>query len=74
MRYAAFSVISMATDSGFVNVDYNAWPIFAPMWMLFLSCMCASSGSTGGGIKMFRSLILFKQSCARCSRWCIRRR
>jgi trk system potassium uptake protein TrkH len=62
MRYAAFSVISMATDSGFVNVDYGAWPIFAPMWMLFLSCLCASSGSTGGGIKMFRSLILFKQS------------
>ncbi|MGA8708010.1 MAG: potassium transporter TrkG [Steroidobacteraceae bacterium] len=62
LRYAAFSVISMATDSGFVNVDYNAWPIFAPMWMLFLSCLCASSGSTGGGIKMFRSLILFKQS------------
>jgi trk system potassium uptake protein len=62
MRYAAFSVISMATDSGFVNVDYGSWPIFAPMWMLFLSCLCASTGSTGGGIKMFRSLILLKQS------------
>jgi trk system potassium uptake protein TrkH len=62
MRYAAFSVISMATDSGFVSVDYGSWPIFAPMWMLFLSCLCASSGSTGGGIKMFRSLILLKQS------------
>jgi trk system potassium uptake protein len=32
------------------------------MWMLFLSCLCASTGSTGGGIKMFRSLILIKQS------------
>ena len=32
------------------------------MWMLFLSCLCASTGSTGGGIKMVRSLILFKQS------------
>jgi trk system potassium uptake protein TrkH len=62
MRYAAFSVISMATDSGFVAVDYGAWPMFAPMWMLFLSCLCASTGSTGGGIKMFRSLILIKQS------------
>jgi trk system potassium uptake protein len=62
MRFAAFNVISMATDSGFVNTDYGAWPTFAPLWMLFLSCLCASTGSTGGGIKMFRSLILFKQS------------
>ena len=30
--------------------------------MLFLSCLCANTGSTGGGIKMFRSLILIKQS------------
>jgi trk system potassium uptake protein len=62
MRYAAFNVISMATDSGFVSTDYGAWPIFAPLWMLFLSCLCASTGSPGGGIKMFRSLILIKQS------------
>ena len=32
------------------------------MWMLFLSSLCANTGSTGGGIKMFRSLILIKQS------------
>src|ERR1019366_8378583 len=62
LRYAAFNVISLATDSGFVSTDYGSWPIFAPMWMLFLSCLCASTGSTGGGIKMFRSLILVKQS------------
>jgi trk system potassium uptake protein TrkH len=62
LRYAAFNVISMATDSGFVSTDYGSWPIFAPLWMLFLGCLCANTGSTGGGIKMFRSLILFKQS------------
>jgi trk system potassium uptake protein TrkH len=62
LRYASFNVISLATTSGFVNTDYGGWPVFAPMWMLFLSCLCASSGSTGGGIKMFRSLILLKQS------------
>ncbi len=39
-----------------------SWPVFAPMWMLFLSCVCASSGSTGGGIKVFRALVLLKQS------------
>ncbi len=62
LRYGAFNVISMATDSGFANANYGAWPVFAPIWMLFLSAVCASTGSTGGGIKMFRSLILIKQS------------
>jgi len=62
LRYAAFSVISMATDSGFVSANYGVWPTFVPLWLLFLSCLCACTGSTGGGIKMFRSLILFKQS------------
>jgi trk system potassium uptake protein TrkH len=52
----------MATTSGFYNTDYGSWPIFAPLWMLFLSCYCACTGSTGGGIRMFRSLILIKQS------------
>ncbi|HEX4024718.1 MAG TPA: potassium transporter TrkG [Steroidobacteraceae bacterium] len=60
-RYGAFNLISLATGGGFYSTDYGRWPIFAPMWMLFLSCLCASTGSTGGGIKMFRSLILIKQ-------------
>jgi len=62
LRFAAFNVISIATTSGFVTTDYGNWPVFAPMWMLFLSSLCANTGSTGGGIKMFRSLILMKQS------------
>jgi trk system potassium uptake protein TrkH len=62
LRFAAFNVISIATTSGFVTTDYGSWPVFAPMWMLFLSSVCANTGSTGGGIKMFRSLILMKQS------------
>jgi trk system potassium uptake protein TrkH len=36
--------------------------MLAPMWILMLSCYCANTGSTGGGIKMFRSLVLFKQA------------
>ncbi|HMI36176.1 MAG TPA: potassium transporter TrkG, partial [Steroidobacteraceae bacterium] len=61
-RYVAFNLVSMATTCGLVSTDYGQWPVFAPMWMLFLSCLCASTGSTGGGIKMFRSLVLCKQS------------
>ena len=62
LRYASFNLVSIATDCGFSSVDFNRWPIFAPMWMLFLSCITVSSGSTGGGIKMVRTLILFKQA------------
>jgi len=62
LRYAGFNVISMATDGGFSSTDYGRWPVFAPIWMLFLGAVCACTGSTGGGIKMFRFLILLKQS------------
>jgi trk system potassium uptake protein TrkH len=62
LRHASFNLISIATDCGFSSVDFNQWPMFAPMWMLFLSCIAVSSGSTGGGIKMVRTLILFKQA------------
>jgi len=36
LRYAAFNVISIATTTGYANTDFNQWPIFAPLWMLFL--------------------------------------
>ena len=62
LRHASFNLVSIATDCGFASLDFNQWPMFAPMWMLFLSCIAASSGSTGGGIKMVRTLILFKQA------------
>ncbi len=62
LRHASFNVVSIATDCGFVSVDFNHWPMFAPLWMLFLSCISASSGSTGGGIRMIRTLILIKQT------------
>ena len=61
-RNVSFNLVSIATGCGLVSTDYGHWPIFAPMWMLFLSCLCASSGSTGGGIKVFRALVLLKQS------------
>ncbi|OHC82332.1 MAG: potassium transporter Trk [Sideroxydans sp. RIFOXYD2_FULL_59_7] len=62
LRHASFNLVSIATDSGYASVDFAQWPIFAPMWMLFLGCICASSGSTGGGIKMIRTLVLVKQA------------
>ncbi len=61
LRYAAFNTVSIATTTGFANTDFNLWPAFAPLWMLFLCCFVSSSGSTGGGIKMIRAQLLVKQ-------------
>jgi trk system potassium uptake protein TrkH len=60
-RYAAFHTISVATTLGFATDDYNTWPYFAGMWMLFLASFSTSAGSTGGGIKMMRAILLYKQ-------------
>jgi trk system potassium uptake protein len=62
LRHTTFNLVTIATDCGFATQDFNQWPIFVPMWMLFLSCLTASSGSTGGGIRMIRTIILVKQT------------
>ncbi len=61
LRHVSFNLVSLATDCGFSSTDFGAWPIFAPMWMLFLSCVTSSSGSTGGGLKMIRAMLMFRQ-------------
>jgi trk system potassium uptake protein TrkH len=61
LRHSAFNVVSIATTTGYASVDYALWPIFASLWMLFLSSFATSAGSTGGGIKMMRALLLYKQ-------------
>ena len=57
-----FNVVSIATTTGYASTDYNQWPIFAPVLMLFLCGFTTCAGSTGGGIKMIRGLILLKQA------------
>jgi trk system potassium uptake protein len=61
-RHSMFNVVSIATTTGFVTEDYEKWPAFLPVWLLFLSCITCSTGSTGGGIKMFRTLLLVRQA------------
>jgi trk system potassium uptake protein TrkH len=62
LRYAAFNVVSVATTTGFANTDYALWPIFAPVWMLFLCCFTTCSGSTGSGIKLIRAELMVRQA------------
>ncbi len=60
-RLALFNVVSVATTTGYSTVDYGQWPMFVGLWMLFLCSFSTSAGSTGGGIKMMRALLLYKQ-------------
>jgi trk system potassium uptake protein TrkH len=62
LRHVAFNLISLATTCGYVTQDYAAWPMFAPMVVLMLSCCTCNTGSTGGGLKMFRTLVLYRQA------------
>lgn len=61
MRYATFHVVSIATSLGLTTQDYTQWPVFAQLWLLFLGSFVSCSGSTGGGIKLIRAIILYKQ-------------
>jgi len=61
LRYVAFHVVSISTSLGLATYDYTLWPMFAQIWVLFLGSFIACSGSAGGGIKMMRAMILYKQ-------------
>ncbi|MGD8228590.1 MAG: potassium transporter TrkG [Desulfobacteraceae bacterium] len=62
LRYAAFQVTSIITTTGFVTADYDLWPSFSRK-LLFLSMFLgAMAGSTGGGMKIMRIILLAKHS------------
>jgi len=52
----------VGTTTGYATQDYSKWPQFAPLLMLLLGCFATCGGSTGGGIKMMRMLLLLKQA------------
>ncbi len=62
LRTSAFHVLSLATTTGYATTDYSAWPVFAPVMLMFLGTFVSCAGSTGGGIKMVRMVLLIKQA------------
>ncbi|MFQ5824906.1 MAG: TrkH family potassium uptake protein [bacterium] len=60
LRYSAFQIISVGTSTGFANADTSIWPSFAQVLLIFFSLQCACAGSTSGGIKTDRLVILGK--------------
>jgi trk system potassium uptake protein TrkH len=60
LRYGIFQVVSMATTTGFTSTDFSAWPLLLPFLLILASFVGACSGSTGGGIKVVRILLMIK--------------
>lgn len=58
---ALFQVVSIATTTGFTTANYSHWPGFLPVLLIFASFVGGCAGSTGGGMKVIRFLLLFKQ-------------
>jgi len=59
-RYAFFQIATAASTTGFASTDYSHWPPFILALIMLLSLVGASSGSTAGGIKQFRFLVMLK--------------
>ena len=60
IRHAAFQVGSIITTTGFATVDFDLWPSFSKTILLCLMVVGACAGSTGGGLKVARLLLIFK--------------
>jgi trk system potassium uptake protein TrkH len=60
LRAAAFTAASLVTSTGFATVNYDAWPEGAKMVLLLLMVTGASSGSTGGGLKIARVMLIMQ--------------
>ncbi len=59
--YALFQAVSISTTAGFGTESFHMWPLFLPMLLLFSSFIGGCGGSTAGGIKVMRMILLFKQ-------------
>ena len=60
LRHAAFQVASLMTTTGYATTDFNLWPSFSKTILMSLMVVGACAGSTGGGLKVGRLLLIFK--------------
>lgn len=59
--HGLFQTVSIATTTGYTTADFNAWPYALPYLLIYASIIGACAGSTGGGMKVIRILLIFKQ-------------
>ena len=61
MHHGLFQAVSIGTTTGFTTAQYSVWPGFLPVLLLFASFIGGCAGSTGGGMKVIRFVLLIKQ-------------
>lgn len=62
LRYGAFQAVSIATSTGYCNADFDAWPNFCRFFLVLIMFIGGCAGSTAGGMKVARIMLLFKTS------------
>ena len=60
LRFGSFQLVSLATSTGYTTADYTLWAGALPMILIMSSAFCSSAGSTGGGMKVIRVVLLAK--------------
>ncbi len=60
LRYGSFQVVSVITSTGFGTADFSLWPTFVPVLLIYISFIGGCAGSTAGGMKVVRVLLLSK--------------
>ena len=68
LRHAALQVISVQTSTGFLTTGFADWPGPIPAFMMLMTVVCACAGSSSGGMKVIRWLIVFRQGVAELKR------
>lgn len=62
LRHSAFQAVSFITSTGFFSQDYTLWPSAAVLFLFYIACIGGCGGSTCGGLKVMRVILLVKQS------------
>ncbi len=62
IRHSAFQVSSVMTTTGYATVDFNQWPQLSKMVLLLVMCIGSCAGSTAGGMKVSRVILIFKNA------------
>jgi trk system potassium uptake protein TrkH len=60
--------VSVSTTAGFATTNFSTWPIFLPILLIFSSFIGGCASSTGGGLKVVRVILLFKQGIRELNR------
>lgn len=61
LNKGVFEVVSISTTTGFSSTDFTSWPLFLPYLLFYMAIIGACAGSTGGGLKVIRVLLIVKQ-------------